>query len=94
MTEVPDVSPDFPDDDESGGSDDQGVEGRLVEGRLAEEAPSWAEDDVVRTGDARVDAVLESLTGLEDRHVREHAAVFERAHEHLRTALEPDRESA
>ena len=93
MTEVPDVSPDFPDDDESGGSDDRATR-RLVEGRLAEEAPSWAEDDVVRTGDARVDAVLESLTGLEDRHVREHAAVFERAHEHLRAALEPDRESA
>ena len=89
MTEVPDVYPDFPDDDESGGSDDQGVEGRL-----ADEAPSWAEGDVVRTGDARVDAVLESLTGLDDRHVREHAAVFERAHEQLRAALEPDRESA
>ena len=37
MTEVPDVSPDFPDDDESVGSDDEGVEGRL-----ADEAPSWA----------------------------------------------------
>ena len=33
MTEVPDVYPDFPDDDESGGSDDQGVEGRLAERR-------------------------------------------------------------
>ena len=29
MTEAPDVYPDFPDDDESGGSDDEGVEGRL-----------------------------------------------------------------
>jgi hypothetical protein len=89
MTEVPDVYPDFPDDEDSGESDDQGVEGRL-----ADEADSWAHGDVVRTGDARVDAVLDSLTGLDDRHVREHAAVFERAHEELRAALEPDRAPA
>ena len=48
----------------------------------------------VRTGDERVDAVLASLDGLDDRPVGEHAVVFEQAHEQLRAALEPDRESA
>ena len=48
----------------------------------------------VRTGDERVDAVLASLDGLDDRPVSEHAVVFEQAHEQLRAALEPDRESA
>jgi hypothetical protein len=84
MTEAPDVYPEFPDDDALE-SDDQGVEGR-VRGE--------AEAEQVRTGDARVDAVLASLNGLDDRPVSEHAAVFEQAHEQLRAALEPDRESA
>ena len=47
----------------------------------------------VRTGDARVDVVLDSLTGLEERAVREHPAVFEAAHDRLRSALDPDRQS-
>jgi len=85
MTEAPDVFPDFPDDDESAESDDEGVEGRLGDSERAGE---------VRTGDPRVDVVLESLTGLDERPVGEHAAVFEGAHEKLRAALEPDRESA
>ncbi len=82
MTESPEVYPDFPDDDqdESTEADEQGVEG------LADEPP--------RTGNPRVDGVLGSLTDLADRPVGEHAAVFERAHEELRAALEPDRESA
>ncbi len=84
MTEAPDVYPEFPDDD-AVESDDQGVEGR-VRGE--------AEAEQVRTGDARVDGVLASLDGLGDRPVSEHAAVFEQAHEQLRAALEPDRESA
>ena len=84
MTEAPDVYREFPDDDASE-SDDQGVEGR-VRGE--------AEAEQVRTGDARVDAVLASLDGLDERPVSEHAAVFEQAHEQLRAALEPDRESA
>jgi hypothetical protein len=42
----------------------------------------------VRTGDDRVDAVLDSLDGLEDLPVTEHVAVFERAHEELRSALD------
>jgi hypothetical protein len=47
----------------------------------------------VRTGDARVDAVLDSLAGLEKRAVREHPAVFEAAHDRLRSALDPDCQS-
>jgi hypothetical protein len=78
-----DVYAEFPD----GGTpvtDDQGVEG-VARGEDVER---------VRTGDERVDAVLASLDGLDDRPVGEHARVFERAHEQLRAALEPDRESA
>jgi hypothetical protein len=85
MSEAPDVYPDFPDDDEPEGSDDEGVEGRLVEAERG---------DGPRTGDPRVDEVLASLAGLDERPVSEHAAVFDGAHEKLRAALEPDRESA
>ena len=84
MTEAPDVYPEFPDDD-AVESDDQGVEGRVRGETEAEQ---------VRTGDARVAGVLASLDSLDDRPVSEHAAVFEQAHEQLRAALEPDRESA
>jgi hypothetical protein len=85
MTEAPEVYPDFPDDDESAQSDDQGVE---------EPAGHTEVADRPRTGDARADSVLDSLEGLDDRPVGEHAAVFERAHEALRAALEPRRETA
>jgi hypothetical protein len=85
MTEAPDEYPDLPDDDEEPGTDD-GVEGMA-------HVPD-DEDDVVRTGDDRVDAVLDSLADLGERPVAEHAAVFERAHEQLRAALDPGRESA
>ena len=84
MTEAPDVYPEFPADDDAE-SDDQGVEGRVREDAAA--AP-------VRTGDPRVDEVLTSLDGLDERPVGEHAEVFERAHEQLRAALDPDRDSA
>ena len=84
MTEAPDVYPELPDDD-SAESDDRGVEGRVH---------AEADAEQVRTGDARVDAVLASLDGLDDRPVSEHAVVFERAHEQLRAALDPERESA
>jgi hypothetical protein len=40
------------------------------------------------TGNSAVDAVLDSLTGLVDIPVAEHVAVFERAHEQLRSALD------
>ncbi|MFT3871944.1 MAG: hypothetical protein QM714_04730 [Nocardioides sp.] len=45
----------------------------------------------LRTGSPRVDGVLDDLAGLDDLPVAEHLAVFERAHEALREALEaPD----
>ena len=44
-------------------------------------------EQATTTGHARVDAVLESLEGLEDRPVAEHVAVFEAAHEDLRAVL-------
>jgi hypothetical protein len=79
MTEAPDVSPDAPEDDRV--DEDGGVEGR---------APTGGDADEMPTGDERVDAVLESLTGLDERPLAEHTAVFERAHERLREALDPD----
>lgn len=50
------------------------------------------------TGHPAVDEVLRSLHELEDKPVDEHVAVFERAHEQLRRALneaglEPDAET-
>lgn len=39
------------------------------------------------TGDAGVDAVVQSLSGLDDQAVADHVASFERAHESLRRAL-------
>lgn len=85
MTEAPDVYPDFPDDEESDESDDQGVEGS---------AGHRGSDERPRTGDAHVDAALDSLESLDDVPVSEHPAVFEHAHDALRAALEPQRESA
>lgn len=47
------------------------------------------DDDVpVRTGDPAVDAVLDQLADVEGTPVDEHVAVFERAHEQLRRALD------
>ena len=54
---------------------------------MSEEFPS-AEQAAVRTGVGAVDAVLDSLDGLADRPIEEHVAVFERAHEGLRRALD------
>ena len=45
-------------------------------------------EEAVRTGVGEVDAVLESVEGLEGRPVDEHVAVFEDAHERLRGALD------
>lgn len=42
----------------------------------------------VRTGLARVDAVIGTVEGLEGRPLEEHVGVFERAHEQLRSALD------
>ncbi|MBD8869272.1 hypothetical protein [Nocardioides donggukensis] len=40
------------------------------------------------TGHAEVDAVLASLSGLEEAEVATHVATFEQAHERLRGALD------
>lgn len=41
-----------------------------------------------RTGVEEVDAVLSSMQALDDKPVDEHPAIFERAHERLRQALD------
>lgn len=53
----------------------------------AEPSVEDAATEVTSTGHPRVDAVLESLAGLEGTPVEEHVAVFERAHDTLRGAL-------
>lgn len=53
------------------------------------EAQSFApEAEPVRTGVPEVDAVLETVAGLEQAEVAEHPAIFETAHERLRRALD------
>jgi len=42
---------------------------------------------VIATGDARVDAALTGLTGLSDRPIGEHPAVFEQVHDELAQAM-------
>jgi hypothetical protein len=52
------------------------------------EHPELRDDQRIRTGVDRVDAVVVDVEGLADRPVEEHVAVFERAHEQLRRALD------
>ena len=53
------------------------------------EAQSFArESEPVRTGVPEVDAVLESVVGLDETDVADHPAAFEGAHEQLRRALD------
>jgi hypothetical protein len=54
----------------------------------ADESASQSLEVVEPTGNTAVDAVLDGLAGLADRHVSEHVAVFEQAHEQLRAALD------
>ena len=49
-------------------------------------------DEPVRTGNEAVDGVLQSLDTLEQVPVDDHVAVFERAHEQLRAALDSPRD--
>jgi hypothetical protein len=51
-------------------------------------AADGPEDEPVRTGVDRVDAVIDDVSGLADRPVDEHVAVFESAHDRLRRALD------
>jgi len=63
--------------------------GALADDVLADEvAEAEASAETVRTGDPTVDAVLDQLTDVEGTPVDEHVAVFERAHEQLRRALD------
>lgn len=55
---------------------------------MTEAHPETYQPDPVRTGVPEVDAVLDSLAGLEETEVAEHPAVFESAHERLRSALD------
>ena len=50
-------------------------------------------EEPARTGNAAVDEVLETLESLDDAPVDEHVAVFERAHEQLRAALDSPRDA-
>lgn len=43
---------------------------------------------VPQTGNAAVDAILTEVVGVASQPVAEHVAVFERAHERLRAALD------
>lgn len=52
---------------------------------------STAPVESVRTGHDGVDGVLGSLDGLDDAAVATHVAVFERAHEQMRGALDNHR---
>lgn len=56
----------------------------------AEESAAAAQEfsEPVRTGVEEVDAVLESVDGLEDTPVDDHVEVFEGAHDQLRRALD------
>jgi hypothetical protein len=63
---------------------DEHVDPEVADGPLADPPV----DVTVRTGNERVDAVLDSLDALDDLPVDEHVAVFERAHEELRGALD------
>lgn len=51
--------------------------------------PDLGGDGEPRTGVPAVDAVLDEVDGLADRPVAEHVAVYERAHDTLRRALDP-----
>lgn len=57
----------------------------------ADFGPETAEP--VRTGMARVDAVLEAVELLEERPIEEHVGVFETAHDELRRALDAQQDT-
>lgn len=55
---------------------------------MSEARPETTDSEPVRTGVEEVDAVLESVAGLDEQDVAAHPAVFEAAHERLRSALD------
>ena len=59
----------------------------------ADAVPESAEEPI-RTGVERVDAVIDAVSGLTERPVDEHVAVYEDAHDELRRTLDsPPEES-
>lgn len=52
--------------------------------------PQHETENRVSVGDPKVDGAVSCLRDLEKRDVDEHAAVYERAHEALRQALDDD----
>ncbi|MGH3345808.1 MAG: hypothetical protein ACRDO4_02395 [Nocardioides sp.] len=55
---------------------------------MSEARPETTDTEPVRTGVGDVDEVLESVEALDDADVADHPAVFEAAHERLRSALD------
>ncbi len=55
---------------------------------MSEAHPETTDIEPVRTGVEEVDALLASLDELDGTDVAEHPAVFEAAHEQLRSALD------
>lgn len=60
---------------------------RLADELDQETAEAGAPVELRPTGNAEVDAVLDTLAGLAERPVDEHVAVFDGAHETLRRTL-------
>ncbi len=60
---------------------------------MDQQAPQPRPQPPAPTGVAAVDAVLAQVSNVAERPVAEHAAVFERAHEQLRRALDAQPES-
>lgn len=65
----------------------------MTEQPLEDHDHDRAADPALRTGNPRVDAVLDSLTALDEQPLAEHVTVFETAHEQLRAALEAQPEA-
>lgn len=59
-----------------------------IERTEADQGAAAPSETPASTGHGAVDGVLASLAGLPDLSVAEHVAVFERAHEQLRSALD------
>lgn len=57
---------------------------------MSDDLTGTPESAPVRTGVEDVDEVLTAVESLAQRPIEEHAAVFERAHEQLRRALDAD----
>ena len=64
------------------------IEEQAIHDESGPEAEPVGPVEPVRTGVERVDAVVDAVSGLADRPVDEHVAVFESAHDELRRTLD------